>query len=102
MPVIRAASSIRKLIMEKVIETIVFQCTDKDSGSTPADAGDEWQQPGIFRKFLIHKFHNITILYKHHNNKYNIKTDIAMRTCPFFDIFWYFIDHYNLSELSCK
>lgn len=23
------------------------------------------------------------ILYKHHNNKYNIKTDIAMRTCPF-------------------
>ena len=61
----------------------MLQCTNKDSGSTPADAGDEWQQPGIFRKFLIHKFHNITILYKHHNNKYNIKTDIAMRTCPF-------------------
>ena len=61
----------------------MFQCTDKDSGSTLADAGDEWQQPGIFRKFLIHKFHNITILYKHHDNKYNIKTDIAMRTCPF-------------------
>lgn len=86
MPVIRAAISIRKLIMEKLSRPSCSSVRTKIPAAPqqmPEMNGSSQVYFVSFSKFLIHKFHNITILYKHHDNKYNIKTDIAMRTCPF-------------------